>query len=134
MRVSRLSDLDRAAVRRAVAQGWLTLSRELGDAALALWQRQCLRAGWPFAAVRPDLRRATVWIALPSGREWSGVEWRMARDILMEATGVVLHSEGVRAFLAPGMEENVMPRLIALALAATPVEQANWQSAGAPLN
>jgi hypothetical protein len=58
----------------------------------------------------------------------------MVRDALAHASGVVLHPEGVRAFLTLGMEETVMPRLIALALAAQPIEQASWPAAGAPLN
>lgn len=127
--------MDRAALRRAAVKGWLTLTPDLGDWALAVWRRQCLRAHWPFVVVRPEPGRATLWVVLPPGREWGVRDWQMVRDALSHAGGVVLQSEGVRAFLSPRMEETVAPRLIALALAASPIErQADWQASCASLN
>lgn len=117
MRASKLSDMDRAALRRAAACGWLTLTPELGDAALAAWRRQCARARWPFAVVRPEPKRATMWLTLPPGGEWDQREQQLARDVLTHAAGVVLYPAGARAFLASSTQGIVMRQLLALALA-----------------
>ena len=119
MSASKLSNVDRAALRRAGSQGWLMLNPDLCDAALTVWQRECARARWPFAVVRPEPRRATMWLALPPGREWSDNEQQMVREDLADAAGVALYPTGMRAFLPLGSEQTVMPRLLALAFAAS---------------
>jgi hypothetical protein len=117
MRASKLSDIDRAALRLAAACGWLTLTPGLADVTLAVWQRQCARVRWPFAVVRPEPKRATMWLTLPPGHEWSSHKQQLARDVLTHAAGIVLYPAGARAFLASSTQETVMRRLLALALA-----------------
>jgi hypothetical protein len=123
MRASKLSEIDRAALRRAAAQGWLTLTPDLGEAALTVWRRECARAKWPFAVARPEPKRATVWLALPPERAWGDHEQQLVRDGLTDAAGIVLCPAGVRAFVPLGAEQAIMPRLLALALAAGAADQ-----------
>lgn len=133
--MDKLNETDRAAFQRATINGWLTLTSELSDTALAAWQRYCLLARRPFVVIRPEPSRATLWLALPPEREWSVRERDMVADTLIGASGVVLHSAGVRAFLKLNMEKTVATRLIALALAASMAEQATpSQDSAEPLN
>ncbi|HJU29208.1 MAG TPA: hypothetical protein VJ718_08555 [Candidatus Binataceae bacterium] len=103
------------------------LSADLSDSAMAVWQRYCFRSRRPFVVVRPESKRVTVWLALPPEREWGAYERERAQKTLIDASGVVLHSAGIRMFLSLGSEEIVLPRLIALALAAPPAPPANWR-------
>lgn len=54
-----------------------------------------------------------------AGREWSDNEQQMVREGLADAAGVALYPTGMRAFLPLGSEQTVMPRLLALAFAAS---------------
>jgi len=104
---------ERIALRRAMEDGWLTLTANIRDVALTCWQRECERSGRPFAVVRIEAQRASLWFVLAVGREWTEHEQGRTRDALASATGVVLTSSSVRAFLTLGSEATIMAQLIA---------------------
>lgn len=59
----------------------------------------------------------------------------MVAGVLGDARGAAVHSMGVRAFLPRGAEQTIATKLIALALAASPIEQASWaEESGDPIN
>ena len=64
---------NKLALKRAALRGWLILTRNLTDRTLTTWQRYCGSAGLPFAVLRPESTRATLWIVLAAGRVWT--EW-----------------------------------------------------------
>jgi hypothetical protein len=130
-----MSEIDRAALRRATLSGWLELTADLSDAALAVWQRQCLISRRPFVVIRPEANRSTLWLALTPGCGWTAREREMVAGVLGDARGAAVHSMGVRAFLPRGAEQTIATKLIALALAASPIEQASWaEESGDPIN
>jgi hypothetical protein len=104
---------ERAALRRAMKEGWLTLTTNIRDVALTRWQRECERSGRPFAVVRIEAQRASLWFVLATDRKWAEHEQDHTRDVLANATGVVLTSSSVRAFLSLGSETTTMTQLIA---------------------
>jgi hypothetical protein len=103
-----LTAIERAALRRAKSDGWLTLTKDVREVALKRWQR----SGHPFAVLRVEPRRASLWFILASGREWAAREKALARDSLANATGVVLTDNSVQAFVELGSEAPVMERLL----------------------
>jgi hypothetical protein len=107
-----LTAIERAALRRAKSDGWLTLTKDVREVALKRWQRECDRSGHPFAVLRVEPRRASLWFILASGREWAAREKALARDSLANATGVVLTDNSVQAFVELGSEAPVMERLL----------------------
>jgi hypothetical protein len=104
---------ERAALRRAMKEGWLTLTTNIRDVALTRWQRECERSGRPFAVVRIEAQRASLWFVLATDRKWAEHEQDHTRNVLANATGVVLTSSSVRAFLSLGSEATIMTQLIA---------------------
>jgi hypothetical protein len=104
---------ERTALRRAMEKGWLTLTANIRDVALTCWQQECERSGRPFAVVRIEAQRASLWFVLAAGRKWTEHEQGRTRDALASATGVVLTSSSVRAFLTLGSEATIMAQLSA---------------------
>jgi len=104
---------ERAALRRAMKEGWLTLTTNIRDVALTRWQLECERSGRPFAVVRIEAQRASLWFVLATDRKWAEHEQDHTRNVLANATGVVLTSSSVRAFLSLGSEATIMTQLIA---------------------
>lgn len=98
----------------AKEDGWLTLTREVGDRALEQWQDDCARYGRPFAVVRPETTRVSIWFVLAVGREWSAIERGVVTSTLADAKGFILSDNAVRAFVEPGMESRLMRKLTAL--------------------
>jgi hypothetical protein len=109
---SALTFIELQALQRADAQGWLALTVAIGDAALSCWQQQCQRGRKPFAILRSETTRASLWFVLPSGQAWSAMEQERIRDCLRDATGIILTANNVRAFLHLGMEDAILERLL----------------------
>jgi len=108
-----LGTAERAALRRATEEGWLTLTTNIRDVALTRWQRECERSGRPFAVIRIEAQRASLWFVLATDRKWAEHEQDHTRNVLANATGVVLTSSSVRAFLSLGSEATTMTQLLA---------------------
>jgi|SwirhisoilCB2_FD_contig_41_11947460_length_504_multi_1_in_0_out_0_1 hypothetical protein len=104
---------ERAALRRAMKEGWLTLTTNVCDVAVTRWQQECERSGRPFAVVRIEAQRASLWFILATDRKWAEHERDHACNVLANATGVVLTSSSVRAFLSLGSEATTMTQLLA---------------------
>jgi hypothetical protein len=107
-----LTAVEKAALRRAACEGWLTLTTKMRDVALRHWQRECDRSGRPFAVLRLEPQRASLWFILAAGREWAEHEQAHARDALASATGIVLTPRSAQAFVALGSEAPVMAQLL----------------------
>jgi hypothetical protein len=107
-----LTEIERAALRRAKSDGWLTLTKDMRDVALKRWQRECDHSGHPFAVLRMEPQRASLWFILASGREWNAREKALARDSLANARGVLLTPNSAQAFVELGSEAPVMKRLL----------------------
>jgi hypothetical protein len=114
MMANSFTAVERTALRRAKLDGWLTLTSEIGDVALARWQHQCGRSGGPFAVLRLEPRRATLWFVLSAAKEWDEEERSTVGAVLAEASGVILTASSVRAFAALDHAAGIMARLLAL--------------------
>ena len=102
------------AIKRAEARGWLIISPAIGDLVLTYWQRDCERFARPFAVLRQEPQRATLWLVLASGREWSEDEQRRVNAVLAAATGFVVTRNSVRAFADSAAAARLMRRLMAV--------------------
>jgi hypothetical protein len=100
------------ALRQAGARGWLTLTPEIGDTILTLWQRECERFAQPFAVIRVEPDRATLWFVLAPGREWDDVEQRRINAALAGAKGFVVTPNHARVFSEPGTAVVLMRELL----------------------
>jgi hypothetical protein len=110
----RLTETEARAVAEARECGWLTLTAAIGEDALGLWQSDCERNARPFAVVRPERNRASLWFVLADGAEWSAEQERHAREALREAHGFILSENSARAFAKSGSAAELMRELIAL--------------------
>jgi hypothetical protein len=108
-----LTEAEQSALRLAEENGWLTLTREIGQQALACWQHDCERFGRPFAVVRPEPSRASIWFVLTTGRLWTSDEQKRVRAALADSTGFILTDNQARAFAALGAETVLMQQLLA---------------------
>jgi len=102
---------ERDALGHAKRNGWLTLTAEIGDAALARWQQECRRSGRPFAVLRLEPARATLWFVLPAAQEWREEERAEICAVLAQATGAIITANSARAFVALGSAAEIMARL-----------------------
>ncbi len=102
-----------AALKLAADSGWLTLTPEIGDRALAEWREACERSGRAFAVVRLEPKRASLWFLLTTGREWTQAEQARILGALSSTTCYVLSSNNVRAFAQLGTEDDLMQQLLA---------------------
>jgi hypothetical protein len=109
-----LSDTELRALELAQECGWLTLTREVGEHALACWQNDCARFGRAFAVVREEPTRVSIWFVLMSGREWTCDDQRRIRAALACSTGFILTDSQARAFAPLGTETALMERLLAV--------------------
>jgi len=87
----------------------------LHDDAVTYWHRTCRSAERPFAVVKVESRRASLWVLPTTDVGFTDRELRFFRAALAEATGVVLAPSGARAFIALGNESAIMARLLAAA-------------------
>ena len=108
-----LTQSEQQALKVATDCGWLTVTSEVGEHALACWQHECDRFGRAFAVVREEPARASLWFALTSGREWSSDEKGRLRAALAAATGFVLTDTQARAYAKLGTQAALMKRLLA---------------------
>jgi len=106
------SELD--ALTLAEAEGWLTVTPEIGDMAVARWQHERDRLARPFAVVRMEPQRATLWFILQAGREWGDEERGQLSRLLATVIGFILTPNSVRAFVQLGSEATVMRHLLAV--------------------
>lgn len=104
---------EQAALESAAQNGWLTLTPEVGDRALAEWQQECERAGKAFAVVRIEPTRASLWFIMTTDREWTQDEQARILGALAGTTGYVVTANQVRAFARLGAQDAVMRQLIA---------------------
>ena len=104
--------VERAALRQAQSDGWLTLTAEMRDVLVTHWQRQCDSAGRPFTVLRLDPRRASLWLFPSADSVWTEEELTFFRNVLANESGVVLTPFGIRAFVSSGHESTVMTRLL----------------------
>lgn len=102
-----------AALTSAAENGWLTLTPEIGDRALAAWQHECERSGKAFAVIRLEPKRASLWFLLTTEREWTQAEQVRILAALSSSTGYVVTSNNARAFAQLGAESDVMQQLLA---------------------
>jgi hypothetical protein len=110
---ARLSKIELDALRLASERGWLTVTPAIGDGALAQWQRECERLAQPFAVIRIEPGRATLWFVLASGREWSDADQRQINAALAHATGFVVTRNHARVFAESGAAAELVRRLLA---------------------
>jgi hypothetical protein len=115
--VQLMSDLgvrERLALLRAETDGWLTLTTGLQETILAHWHLRCRRTQQPFAVLRMEPARASLWLFPSADTEFSAQELTLLREVLADATGVVLAPSGARAFVSSGDESELMARLLAV--------------------
>jgi len=106
------SQAELAALESAAENGWLTLTPEVGDRALAAWQHACERSGKAFAVIRLEPKRASLWFLLTTEREWTQTEQARILAALANTTGYVVTSNNARAFVPLGAEADVMQQLL----------------------
>jgi hypothetical protein len=102
-----------AALRSAAENGWLTLTPNIGDRALTVWQHECESSGKAFAVIRLEPKRASFWFLLTNGREWNQTQQARIHAALSAAIGYVVTSNSIRAFAPLGSECDTMRRLLA---------------------
>lgn len=102
-----------AALESAAENGWLTLTPEIGDLALAHWQHTCEGCGKAFAVVRLEPKRASLWFLLTTERAWTQAEQARILAALANTTGYVVTCNNARAFAPLGAETGVMQQLLA---------------------
>ncbi len=102
-----------AALKSARENGWLTLTLEIGDHALAEWQHECERSGKAFAVIRLEAKRASLWFMLTTEREWTQTEQARILAALSNTIGYVVASNNARAFTRLTVENDVMQKLLA---------------------
>ncbi|HZP44497.1 MAG TPA: hypothetical protein VFB15_02500 [Candidatus Binataceae bacterium] len=102
------------ALAEAREAGWLTVNRAIGEGALAQWQFECERYGRPFAVVRQEPSRNSIWFVLAAGRAWSERERSLAGHVLSSTQGFILSENSLRAFTGPDDAGRLMRRLLAL--------------------
>ncbi len=112
MAMSEFTAVERTAFRQAQSDGWLTLTAEMRDVLVTHWQRQCASAKRPFAVLRSDPRRASLWLFPSADTVWTEQELTFFRNVLANESGVVLSPLGIRAFVTSGHESTVMNRLL----------------------
>jgi hypothetical protein len=105
--------LELVSLRAAARDGWLTLIPGMGDFALTRWQRRCERFASPFAVLRIEPQRTSIWLILPDGHEWTGAAQGVIRAAMAGATSFVMTLSSVRAIFPLGDHTGVMLRLIA---------------------
>ncbi len=110
---SELTNYELQALSSAATEGWLTVTPEIGDMALACWQHEREELGRPFAVVRIEPQRATLWFILQSGREWDDEARGRISRLLATVIGFILTPNSVRAFVKLGTEAAVMRHLLA---------------------
>ncbi len=110
----RLTRAELKALYLAASEGWLTITPEIGDRAVARWQHERDRAARPFAVARIEPKRATLWFILQAGREWDDEERSQIGRLLAAVLGFILTPNSVRAFVQLGSEATVMRRLLAV--------------------
>jgi hypothetical protein len=110
-----LNQAELAALASAAQVGWLTLTSEVGDQALAHWQSECERCGKAFAVVRLESQRhrASLWFLPTTEREWTPAEQRRIMDALAKTTGYVVSGNHACGFTRLGDEVEVMQQLLA---------------------
>ena len=111
---SQLTHSESEALSLAAIDGWLTVTPEIGDTALARWQLERERAAQPFAVARIEPQRATLWFILQAGREWGDEERGSISRLLATVLGFILTPNSVRAFVQLGSEATVMRHLLAV--------------------
>src|ERR1700730_16849215 len=104
--------IERTALRQAQFDGWLTLTAEMRDVLVIHWQRQCASAGRPFAVLRLDPRRASLWLFPSADTVWTEQELTSFRDVLANESGVALTSLGLRAFVTSGHDITLFEQLL----------------------
>jgi hypothetical protein len=107
-----LTSVEHTSLDLAKENGWLTLTPEIGDQAIALWQHDCERLGRPLAMLRLEPRRASLWFWLTPGREFTREEQARVHEALAGSTGFIVTSDNVRAFAVLGAEQEVMRKLL----------------------
>jgi hypothetical protein len=110
--MSEFTAIEQTALDQAQSDGWLTLTAEMRDILVTHWQRQCASAGRPFAVLRVDPRRASLWLFPSADGVWTEQELTFFHNVLANERGVVLSPLGIRAFVSSGHESTVMNRLL----------------------
>jgi hypothetical protein len=105
--MSEVTAIERAALRQAQSDGWMTLTAEMRDVLVTHWQRQCASARRPFTVLRLDPQRASLWFFPSADTVWAEQELTFFRDVLTNESGVVLTPFGIRAFVTSGHESTV---------------------------
>lgn len=109
------SALESRELRTARERGWLTLTSTSGDRILQRWQRECEQLAQPFAVVRMEPQRATLWFVLRDDQEWTPSQQEQVRSMLAGATGCVVQANSACAFAKHGAEHALMERLLTAA-------------------
>lgn len=111
--IAELTQKELDALKQAEVQGWLALTLDIGDAALTCWQQECERFAKPFAVIRFEPQRATLWFILAPGHAWNDHEQRRINAALAAANGFVVTRNNARVFAEPAAAATLMLRLLA---------------------
>lgn len=109
-----MTEAERRALKLANEHGWLVVTREIGENALACWQHDCTRLGRAFAVVRQEPTRVSLWCVLTSGREWTSDEQARLRAVLAGATCFILTDNQIRAYTTSEMQATLMRQVLAV--------------------
>ena len=110
---AQLGQADLATLRLARRNGWLRLTPDVSDRVVACWQRQCKRFSRPFAVVRIEPRRASLWLILGAESEWGRQAQGRLNAAMTQSRGFVLTSNSVRAFVDRAGADALMTCLLA---------------------
>jgi hypothetical protein len=111
--IAQLTQKELDALKQAQAQRWLTLTPDIRDAVLTYWQRECERFARPFAVVRVEQQRATLWFVLAPGHAWNDDEQGRINAALAGASGFVVTRNHARVLAEPSAAATLMRRLLA---------------------
>src|SRR2546425_8279585 len=87
---AQLTQKELEVLKQAAVRGWLTLNPEIRDVVVTYWQRECERFARPFAVIRSEPQRATLWVVLAPGREWDEAQQRRINAVLARAQGFIV--------------------------------------------
>jgi hypothetical protein len=104
---------ERTALLDAESHGWLTLTAGLDDDIVTHWHLKCYLARRPFAVLREEPGRASLWLYPTANGEFTDRELESFQRALADATGVVLARHCVLAFASPDSGSILMTRLLA---------------------
>lgn len=102
-------------LKAAADRGWLTVTPQTEQRVLNRWQRECDIKSAPFAMVRTEPQRASIWVFQSRDREWTVEQQEAIRSTLATASGCVVTANSVCAFAKLGAESILMEKLLQVA-------------------